>query len=172
MTRLTTGMGMVSLVLAMSPVTLAGTWDEVGDAPAWPGATSWQSTVGFGPLTAIRGTTSLALGDLVDAYGITITDPVDFYATTSALTDPNGTASFDTRLWLFNVDGTPVLGNYAEYDAVPGCSQQAVPYQAPREGLHPWAPGHTDPHSALGVAQLIGLLGAKAAMSRRDRRPM
>ena len=46
--------------------------------------------------------------------------------------------------------GSPVLGSYAEYDAVPGNSQQAVPYQAPREGLHPWAAGHTDPHSSLG----------------------
>ena len=116
MARLTTGAAMVSLVLSMSPVTLAGTWDEVGDAPAWPADPSWQSTDGFGPLTAITGVTSLALGDLVDAYGITIIDAVDFYATTSALTDPNGTASFDTRLWLFNVDGTPVLGN----DDAPG----------------------------------------------------
>jgi metal-dependent amidase/aminoacylase/carboxypeptidase family protein len=45
----------------------------------------------------------------------------------------------------------PVLGTYAEYDAVPGNSQQVVPYRAPRAGLHPWAAGHTDPHSALGT---------------------
>src|SRR5689334_17238010 len=45
----------------------------------------------------------------------------------------------------------PVIGSYAEYDAVPGNSQQAVPYQAPREGLHPYTAGHTDPHSMLGV---------------------
>ena len=63
-------------------------------------------------------------------------------------------------------EGTPVLGAYAEYDAVPENSQQPVPYKAPRAGLHPWAPGHTDPHSALGVAQLIGILGAKASMNK------
>jgi aminobenzoyl-glutamate utilization protein B len=63
-------------------------------------------------------------------------------------------------------DGKPVLGAYAEYDAVPGNSQQAVPYPAPREGLHPWAAGHTDPHSMLGVAGLTGILAAKAAMER------
>ena len=40
--------------------------------------------------------------------------------------------------------GGPVLGSYAEYDAVPGNSQQVVPYQAPRAGLHPWAAGHTE----------------------------
>src|SRR5271163_2154203 len=60
----------------------------------------------------------------------------------------------------------PVLGTYAEYDAVPGNSQQAVPYHAPRAGLHPWAAGHTDPHSALGTTALAGVLAAKAAMER------
>ncbi|HEX5502127.1 MAG TPA: M20/M25/M40 family metallo-hydrolase [Thermomicrobiales bacterium] len=63
-------------------------------------------------------------------------------------------------------DGGPVLGAYAEYDAVPGNSQQAVPYRAPRAGLHPWAAGHTDPHSMLGTTALAGVLGAKAAMER------
>jgi aminobenzoyl-glutamate utilization protein B len=62
--------------------------------------------------------------------------------------------------------GRPVLGSYAEYDAVPGNSQQVVPYQAPREGLHPWAAGHTDPHSALGTTALAGVLAAKAAMEK------
>src|SRR5713101_3246274 len=58
----------------------------------------------------------------------------------------------------------PVLGSYAEYDAVPGNSQQVVPYRAPRAGLHPWAAGHTDPHSALGTTALAGILATKAAM--------
>lgn len=63
-------------------------------------------------------------------------------------------------------NGGPALGTYAEYDAVPGNSQQPTPYRAPREGLHPWAAGHTDPHSMLGTAALIGVLAAKAAMER------
>lgn len=62
--------------------------------------------------------------------------------------------------------GGPVLGAYAEYDAVPGNAQQAVPYRAPREGVHHWAAGHTDPHSMLGVGALAGVLGAKAAMEQ------
>ena len=62
--------------------------------------------------------------------------------------------------------GGPVIGSYAEYDAVPGNSQQAVPYRAPREGLHPYAAGHTDPHSMLGVGALGGILAAKAAMEK------
>ena len=60
----------------------------------------------------------------------------------------------------------PVLGTYAEYDAVPGNSQQVVPYRTPRAGLHPWAAGHADPHSALGTTALTGVLAAKAAMER------
>jgi aminobenzoyl-glutamate utilization protein B len=64
--------------------------------------------------------------------------------------------------------GKPVLGTYAEYDAVPGNSQQAVPYRAPREGLHPWTAGHTDPHSALGVGALGGVLALKAAMEKYE----
>ena len=65
----------------------------------------------------------------------------------------------------------PVIGSYAEYDAVPGNSQQPVPYQAPREGLHPYAAGHTDPHSMLGVGALTGFLATKAALEQvRHRR--
>lgn len=63
-------------------------------------------------------------------------------------------------------EGKPILGTYAEYDAVPGNSQQAVPYRAPREGLHPWAAGHTDPHSALGVGALAGVLATKYVMEK------
>ncbi len=62
--------------------------------------------------------------------------------------------------------GGPVLGSYAEYDAVPGNSQQPVPYPAPREGVHPWAAGHTDPHSQLGTTALAGVLATKATMEK------
>lgn len=60
--------------------------------------------------------------------------------------------------------GGPVLGSYAEYDAVPGNSQAVVPYREPRPGLHPWAAGHTDPHSSLGTAALMGVLAVKATL--------
>jgi aminobenzoyl-glutamate utilization protein B len=60
----------------------------------------------------------------------------------------------------------PVLGGYAEYDAVPGMSQAPVPRRAPRAGLSRWAAGHTDPHSALGIGALGGFLAAKAALER------
>jgi aminobenzoyl-glutamate utilization protein B len=62
--------------------------------------------------------------------------------------------------------GGPVIGSYAEYDATPASSQEPVPYPCPRPGLHPYAAGHTDPHSMLGVGALGGMLAAKAAMER------
>jgi aminobenzoyl-glutamate utilization protein B len=77
-----------------------------------------------------------------------------------------GSGSMPTAFAATWGDGPPVLASYAEYDAVPGNSQQPVPRRAPREGMHPWAPGHTDPHSALGVGALAGILAAKAAMAR------
>ncbi len=58
----------------------------------------------------------------------------------------------------------PVLGLYAEYDAVPGNCQAPVPFRAPREGLGYQAGGHTDPHSGLGIGALGGALAIKAAM--------
>jgi aminobenzoyl-glutamate utilization protein B len=75
-----------------------------------------------------------------------------------------GTGDMPTAFMASYGKGKPVLASYAEYDAVPGHSQKPVPYKAPRDGFHPWAPGHTDPHSALGVAALAGILAAKAAI--------
>jgi aminobenzoyl-glutamate utilization protein B len=60
----------------------------------------------------------------------------------------------------------PVLMAYAEYDAVPGNCQKADTYEAPRSGLSRFAAGHTDPHSALGIGALAGILGAKAAIEK------
>ncbi len=62
-----------------------------------------------------------------------------------------------------NGPGATVAG-YAEYDAVPGNCQAAATTRAPRAGLSTHAPGHTDPHSALGVGALAGILAAQAAM--------
>lgn len=62
----------------------------------------------------------------------------------------------------------PQLLAYAEYDAVPGNCQAASTAPEPREGLNRFAPGHTDPHSALGISTLAGLLATKAAMTEHD----
>lgn len=60
----------------------------------------------------------------------------------------------------------PILGAYAEYDAVPGTSQAPVPRREARAGLNRWAAGHTDPHSALGMGAFGGVLAAKHAFEK------
>ena len=60
----------------------------------------------------------------------------------------------------------PIIGMYAEYDAVPGNCQAASIKREPRTGLGYQAGGHTDPHSGLGIAGLGGLLAVKASMNR------
>ncbi len=62
-----------------------------------------------------------------------------------------------------NGAGACVAG-YAEYDAVPGNCQAAATRRAPRAGLCEHAAGHTDPHSALGIGALAGILAAQHAM--------
>ncbi|MFD1880502.1 amidohydrolase [Paracoccus pacificus] len=66
-----------------------------------------------------------------------------------------------------NGDG-PVVGMYAEYDAVPGNCQAATTRREPRAGLGFQAGGHTDPHSGLGIGALGGLLAIKTAMEKHN----
>jgi aminobenzoyl-glutamate utilization protein B len=77
-----------------------------------------------------------------------------------------GSATMPTAFCATYGRGGPVLGAYAEYDAVPGMSQAPATHRKPREGFHRTAAGHTDPHSALGIGALAGVLGARAAMER------
>ena len=79
-----------------------------------------------------------------------------------------GTGGMPTAFLATYGDGEPTLATYAEYDAVPANSQQRTPYEAPREDVHPYATGHTDPHSVLGVGTLGGVLAAKAAIEAFD----
>jgi len=58
----------------------------------------------------------------------------------------------------------PTVATYAEYDAVPGNCQAAATTRGPRDGLSELAPGHTDPHSALGIGALAGILATQHAM--------
>ena len=66
-----------------------------------------------------------------------------------------------------NGDG-PIIGMYAEYDAVPGNCQAPSTQCEPRHGLSFQAAGHTDPHSGLGIAALGGLLATKAAIQAHN----
>ncbi|MFQ3610573.1 MAG: DVUA0089 family protein [Fimbriimonadales bacterium] len=83
-------------------------WDEQanGGGDAGDGIETAQSTAGN--FSAIRGT--LPTGNDVDIYAITITDPINFRATTL-----NGTV-MGTTLHLFNAEGKGVLMN----DDAPG----------------------------------------------------
>lgn len=87
-------------------------WIETGDAPSYPDNQA-QVTRGNGSLPFIIGATDsgLATPDFRDAYCIKIDDPTNFIATTDVLTNPNASASFDTRLFLFDKLGTPILFN-------------------------------------------------------------
>lgn len=60
----------------------------------------------------------------------------------------------------------PAIGMYGEYDGVPGNCQDIATVKRPRPGLSEHSGGHTDPHSALGIGSLGGLLACKAAMER------
>ena len=63
-------------------------------------------------------------------------------------------------------NNAPMIGLYAEYDAVPANCQAASTRQEPRQGLGYEAGGHTDPHSALGTSGLAGALATKSAMEK------
>jgi len=55
----------------------------------------------------------------------------------------------------------PVIGILGEFDALPGLSQDCVPYRKPLEG---GAPGHGCGHNLLGVAGLAACMAVKQAI--------
>lgn len=69
-----------------------------------------------------------------------------------------------------NGDG-PVVGAFAEYDAVPGSCQQAAPAPAPGRGLSLHAAAHTDSHTALEFGALGGAAPVRGARSHLGFRP-
>jgi hypothetical protein len=79
------------------------TWIELGDAP--DGVPANQLTVGLGQLTQIRGTLDRPAGDHVDTYCIQITNPIAFFASTSAHLGGSLTATNEllanSRMWLW-----------------------------------------------------------------------
>lgn len=59
--------------------------------------------------------------------------------------------------------GRPIIGILAEYDALPGMSQDAVPFRKP---IKPGAPGHACGHSGLGAGALGAALAVRQAIER------
>lgn len=79
-----------------------------------------------------------------------------------------GSGGMPTAFYATWTNGDPAIAarilSYAEYDAVPGNCQAASTQRRPRDGLTVHAAGHTDPHSALGISTLAGVLATQAAM--------
>ncbi|MDR2770771.1 MAG: amidohydrolase, partial [Clostridiales Family XIII bacterium] len=61
-------------------------------------------------------------------------------------------------------EGRPVIGFSAEYDALPGLSQQVAPHKAP---ISPGAPGQGCGHNLLGVAAVLAACSLKDAMQKQ-----
>lgn len=109
-TSATVAMGLVSQLALAGPE-----WVEQGDAGSLPQGA--QTTTGTGSVTKIRGSlvgdTGASIGpapsDFHDMYVINIADPANFTATT--VVRPDGPTEFDTRLFLFQLNGTGLLGN-------------------------------------------------------------
>ncbi len=59
--------------------------------------------------------------------------------------------------------GEPVIGILAEYDALPGLSQDSVPFKQP---IEEGAPGHGCGHNIFGVASAAAAVAMKEAMER------
>lgn len=72
-----------------------------------------------------------------------------------------GIAGLPTAFMATWGEGKPVIGTFAEYDATPERSQDAVPYPKP---IVPFGPGFTDAHHTLGVGSVSGIIAAKMAM--------
>ncbi|MFK8013236.1 MAG: FG-GAP repeat domain-containing protein, partial [Marinicellaceae bacterium] len=85
-----------------------GTWSEIDDAPSFPEKIS-QKTQGEGQLLQLFGQSSN--NDFRDSYCIKIVDPENFRVTTDSNIDPTASATFDTRLYLFDIKGKPLLFN-------------------------------------------------------------
>lgn len=96
---------LMALTVAMlgGTAALAADWAEVGDAGE--SLATANITDGVGALTGITGVLNTNAEDLVDIYCIRIPDPSIFGATTV------GGASFDTQLFLFDVNGRGVTFN-------------------------------------------------------------
>lgn len=101
--------------VALSGAAFGQTWNEIPDAG---GLAPGQATVGVGILAHIVGELTGAgfvVEDYEDAYCIQITDPANFLASTSAAN--GGAASFDTQLFLFDMNGVGIVHND---DTAPG----------------------------------------------------
>ncbi|HUR27544.1 MAG TPA: amidohydrolase [Planctomycetota bacterium] len=76
----------------------------------------------------------------------------------------HGVAGMPTAFVASWGSGKPVIGILAEYDALPGVSQQAVPERKPREGVDA---GHACGHSVFGAASAGAACAAKSVLQQQ-----
>lgn len=76
-----------------------------------------------------------------------------------------GLAGMPTAFVASYGEGKPIIGILAEYDALPGMSQQVAPQRVP---VADGQPGHACGHSGLGTGALGAALAAQAAMKEHQ----
>lgn len=85
------------------------------------------------------------------------------YLEKMGFTVTRGVAGMPTAFVAVYGSGEPVIGILAEYDALPGLSQETVPYKKPvKEG----ASGHGCGHNVFGVASVASAAAMKEVMEK------
>ena len=87
------------------------------------------------------------------------------YLTRNGFRVEEGVAGMPTAFAAEWGNDGPVMGFFAEYDATPGHSQKAVPYEAPAV---PHGPGFTDAHNMIGVASCFTAVALKETVVEHD----
>src|SRR5512145_920049 len=82
--------------------------------------------------------------------------------TANGFTVQAGVANMPTAFVATYGSGRPVIGILAEYDALPGLSQDASPERTPREGV---VAGHGCGHSVFGTGSTGAAIAVKQAMA-------
>ena len=101
--------------------------------------------------TALRETRSAELlADRLESEGFTV---------------ERGVAGMPTAFVANWGEGRPVIGILAEYDALPGVGNEAVPERSPRKGV---TAGHGCGHNLFGAASVGAALAVRHAMEAHD----
>ncbi len=85
------------------------------------------------------------------------------YAEANGFTVERGVAGIPTAFIATYGSGSPVIGILGEFDALPGLSQNTVPYKSP---LHDGKPGHGCGHNLFGTASLGAAVAVKDLMDQ------
>lgn len=84
----------------------------------------------------------------------------------NGFTIERGVADMPTAFVASYGSGRPIIGILAEFDALPGVGNKAVPQQTPREDGN--TAGHGCGHNVFGAASTAGAIALKRAMEAQD----